>query len=240
MRKLIFVIAVAMMFFAVEGYAQRTHGGGVYSQSRSTRLKSSDGSQRNSSFASQANYGVRPRKIVDSKEDIYRKRKGHNGNISPYRDPIKQHPNTHYQGGYNSQDNHHVFGYRKPHFSHVSKHYQYKSNFDVWMWVSFMNYHRRFICDSRYANRYFDTVLGYYIYGALDAPSELVIGKLSLSRYNNFLSVISDGRARSYNVYNSHRLNYVVGYKNVDILIKNGIVVITIFDELGNSATYYM
>lgn len=253
MKKFMFVIALAMMVFAVEGYAQRQYDGrgGSSQSSRGFVSRSSVSQQRNSGTVQngrnsaqryQRSYGSKPRKIVSSKEDSYRNR---NNNAryrgaSGHHSEVRHHQGTHHQTGHRHGHQVSGYGHYKPHFSHGSKHYQYQCAFDVWRWVTYLDYHRRFVCNSYYANHYFDTMLGYYVYGSLDAPTRIQIGKLELKRYNSYLGTCNNGYYKSYSVNNPAHITYTVGYKTVDIVIEGGVVRIEIYDEFGNSAVYYM
>ena len=63
---------------------------------------------------------------------------------------------------------------------------------------------------------------------------------MELKRYNSYLGTCNDGYYKSYSVNVPAHIVYTIGYKTVDILIKDGIVKIDIYDGLGNCATYYM
>ncbi len=54
------------------------------------------------------------------------------------------------------------------------------------------------------------------------------------------LGTCNNGYYKTYTVYDPAHIVYTVGYKTVDILIKSGVVKVEIYDELGNSAVYYM
>ncbi len=124
------------------------------------------------------------------------------------------------------------------HHHHGYLHHHYHCLFDNWYWYTWGGYHNRFICHRLYHNRFFDSLLGYYIWGALDAPTRLDIGNMTLTRYNSTLKV-QIGTSVSYlDLYRSQTAIYRSGYTSIEVATGNGSALVRFYDEYGNEATY--
>lgn len=124
------------------------------------------------------------------------------------------------------------------HHHHSYMHHHYHCVFDRWYWYNWGGYHNRFICHRLYHNRFFDSLLGYYIWGALDAPTRLDIGNMTLTRYNSTLKV-QIGTSVSYlDLYRSQTAIYRSGYTSIEVATGNGSALVRFYDEYGNEATY--
>ncbi|MCM1324417.1 MAG: hypothetical protein NC218_09835 [Acetobacter sp.] len=110
--------------------------------------------------------------------------------------------------------------------------------FDNWYWYSWGGYHNRYICHRHYRNRYFDSMLGYYLWGALNAPTRLDIGNMTLTRYNNTLKIQIGNQISYLDLYRSQNVVYKVGYTTVNITTGSGYTSIHFYDEYGNEASY--
>ena len=131
---------------------------------------------------------------------------------------------------------HHHHGY----LSHGHHHHHHHCVWDTWRYYTYGGYHNRFICHSYYRDRYFDSLLGYYLYGSFDRPTRLEIGGLSLTRYNGQLQ-IRNGSSYSYmNLWQSQTVQYVSNYTTISISTGNGYAIIYFYDDYGNEATYQL
>ena len=131
---------------------------------------------------------------------------------------------------------HHHHGY----LSHGHHHHHHHCIWDSWRYYTYGGYHNRFICHSYYRDRYFDSLLGYYLYGSFDRPTRLEIGGLSLRRYNSQLE-IHNGSSYSYmNIWQNQTVRYVSGYTTIEITTGNGYAYIYFYDSYGNEATYQL
>ena len=134
---------------------------------------------------------------------------------------------------------HHNHGHR-PHFGHHHSyhHHHHHCLFDNWYWYTWGSYHNRFICHRHYHNRFFDSLLGYYIWGSIDTPNRIDIGNMSFTRYNSSLRINIGGRYTYLNLYQYNNLTYTIGYTYVEVTTSNGYATIYFSDEYGNTAIY--
>ena len=132
--------------------------------------------------------------------------------------------------------NHHRHGY----LSHGHHHHHHHCIFDSWRYYTYGGYHNRFICHSYYRDRYFDSLLGYYLYGSFDRPTRLDIGGLSITRYNGQLR-IQNGASYSYmSLWQNQTVKYVYNHTTIEITTGRGYAYIYFFDNYGNEATYQL
>ena len=137
---------------------------------------------------------------------------------------------------HHSGHNHHHHGY----LSHGHHHHHHHCIWDSWRYYSYGGYHNRFICHSYYRDRYFDSLLGYYLYGSFDRPTRLEIGGLSLEKYNGQLQ-IRNGSSYSYmSLWQNQSVSYTSSYTTVSITTGNGQAIIYFYDSYGNEATYVL
>ena len=123
---------------------------------------------------------------------------------------------------------------------HSYLHHHYHCLFDNWYWYTWGGYHNRFICHRLYHNRFFDSLLGYYIWGALDAPTRLDIGNMTLTRYNSTLKIQIGASVSYLDLYRYQTAVYRSGYTSIEVSTGNGSALIRFYDEYGNEATYRM
>lgn len=124
------------------------------------------------------------------------------------------------------------------HHHHSYMHHHYHCLFDNWYWYNWGGYHNRFICHRLYHHRFFDSLLGYYIWGALDAPTRLDIGNMTLTRYNSTLKVQIGASVSYLDLYRSQTAIYRSGYTSIEVVTGNGSALVRFYDEYGNEATY--
>jgi hypothetical protein len=265
-NKLLSIVAlIAMMFFAVEGYAQRSERSGGSrghsprvenrSSSRSSNYARTAPQPRNSSYSRQqaapsrgSSYqrqGSYQRQSTVNQSRVSRPssnrqasqvqntRPRQNGHVAPQRGYQAPHHRP-------APPSHHHYGAYRPTFHHHHAHYHHHHNciFDRWSWYSWQGYHNRFIRHGYYHNRYFDNMLGYYLWGSLNAPTRLDIGNMTFTRYNSTLK-IRIGNDYSYlDLYRYQRIVYNVGYTTVEVTTSSGYATIYFYDEYGNTATY--
>ena len=126
-----------------------------------------------------------------------------------------------------------------PHFGHHHNHHHHHCIFDAWRWVSFLGYTQRFICHSYYADRFFDSHLGVFVYGSLENPTKIEVNGVYFYRYNDFVAV-HGAKVKSYSVLENRHIVYEIGYNKVELITGNGYATLFIYDEYGNSSTYYL
>lgn len=126
-----------------------------------------------------------------------------------------------------------VFGHHHSYWHH--RHHCY---FNDWYWYSWGGYRHRFICHRLYHNRFFDSLLGYYLWGTLTAPTRLDIGNMSFTRYGNSLKIQAGSSVSYLDLYRHQTVSYTVNYTTVDVTTGNGSALIYFYDEYGNEATY--
>ena len=126
------------------------------------------------------------------------------------------------------------------HHHHNYHHHHHRCVFDNWYWYSWGGYHNRFICHRHYHDRFFDSMLGYYLWGAFDAPTRLDIGNMTFTRYNSTLKIKIGYDYSYFDLYRYQKLRYQIGYTFVEVTINYGYATIYFYDEYGNSATYQL
>lgn len=124
------------------------------------------------------------------------------------------------------------------HHHHSYYHHHHHCYFNDWYWYSWGGYRNRFICHRYYRNRFFDSMLGYYLWGTLNAPTRLDIGGLSLTRYNNLLKIQVDMQCAYMDLYTWQTVQYQVGQTIVSISTGSGYATVRFYDEYGNEAVY--
>ncbi len=124
------------------------------------------------------------------------------------------------------------------HHHHGYYHHSYHCRFNDWYWYTWGGYSNRFICHRLYRDRFFDNLLGYYLWGAINAPTRLDIGDITFTRYNETLKV-RNGYDTSYlDLYRYQTVRYISGYTTVDVSTGGGFADIRFYDEYGNEANY--
>lgn len=233
MKRKIFIITILVMgFFAVQGYAQRERNGRQSSRSEQPRHRSI--SYRSSGYAAprrSARFDTyRVNHFTPQRRDRAEGRRHHYGTPQYHRPPVRHH-----------------YGYGPPAYRpwrpifyhhHGFRHYHHHCLFDSWHWYRWGGYHNRFICHSLYHNRFFDSLLGYYIWGTIDAPTRLEIGGIILTKYNNRLKVQNGSSVSYLNLYRSQAVSYSVGNTSIDVTTGGGSALIRFYDDYGNEATY--
>lgn len=81
-------------------------------------------------------------------------------------------------------------------------------------------------------------MLGYYIWGALTAPTRLDIGNMTFTRYDGMLQIRIGNQYTNLDLYISRSIVYKVGYTTVNVSAGNGYASILFYDEYGNQASY--
>ena len=282
MRKKFFIMAVlAMIFSAVEGYAQRGERGSrgkarMESPARSSVSRSAGAARyrqparsvtrssayrspgsfagRSSRSAVQRNYGntgtrspgrvverrsvgVRPRMDAGTGRYVSRNERR---SVAPV---VRRGETSRNIGRYHSRPHmappppHRPW---RPIFSHHHSywHHRHYCYFDNWYWYNWGGYRHRFICHRLYHNRFFDSLLGYYVWGALTAPTRLDIGNMSFTRYSNRLKIQVGSNISYLDLYRSQTISYTVGYTSVEVTTGNGSALVYFYDEYGNEASY--
>lgn len=84
----------------------------------------------------------------------------------------------------------------------------------------------------------FDSLLGYYIWGAINAPTKLEIGNMILTRYNNTLKVQVGNSVSYLDLYRYQTVSYLAGYTSIEVTTGNGSALVRFYDDYGNEATY--
>lgn len=219
MKKVLFIIAiVAMMSTAVQGYAQ----------GRGERGRGHRTEQRAPQSRSSYNRGSQPQSRSTQNRGSYSR-----GNSKP-----QNHNRGHYTPPprHNNHSHHHVTPAPPPP-RHTHYRHHHHCYFTDWCWYTWNGYAKRY---RYYRNCYWDSFLGYYIYGSMSAPTRIDIGGLSLTRYGNSLK-IQNGTSVSYmDLWLSQTVTY--SYNNTSIVITtgNGIANIKFYDAYGNSASYIL
>lgn len=116
--------------------------------------------------------------------------------------------------------------------------YSYYPYFSTWDWYGYGGYTSRYMY---YRGCYFDSLLGYYIYGALDSPSEVKIEGLSFSRRSNGTLRVKNGTEPvSYlDLYRQQTLRYTYrDGRTIEVTTGGGYATIDFYDQRGNSASY--
>ena len=198
----------------------------VTTQPRSSTPRQSATPQTRNTTPRQSQSGVTrstpPQRSTAPRYDSPRQNSGGHRHSTP---PPPRHGGNHYRHGY---------------LGHGHNYHHHHCIFDSWRYYSYGGYHNRFICHSYYRDRYFDSLLGYYLYGSFDRPTRLEIGGLSLTRYNGQLQ-IHNGASFSYmNLYQSQTVRYVSNYTTIEITTGNGYAYIYFYDDYGNEATYQL
>lgn len=231
MKRKIFIITILVMgFFAVQGYAQRERNGRQSHRVEQSRHRSFSGrasccasSRRSARFDNHKRYHQAPQR-----RDWTRERR-------------------HYSAPYHRPPARHHYGYGPPAYRpwrpifyhhHGFRHYHHHCRFDNWYWYRWGGYHNRFICHRLYQNRFFDSLLGYYIWGTIDSPTKLEIGDIILTKYNNRLKVQNGSSVAYLDLYRSQRVSYDAGNTSIEVTTGNGYALIRFYDDYGNEATY--
>lgn len=222
-----YIVIVAMSILAVQGYAQehgRSNRAGQRTEQRgpSQRQSSRNSVQRGSSQRQSSRSSVQRGPSQRQSPIVHHNRGGSRPQSAP-------------RPSYHQPHHHH---YYHGHLSHGHHHHHYACSFNHWIWHTWRGYTNRFIRHSYYSDRYFDNLLGYYIYGSLDVPTKLEIGGLSLTRVGSQLQVINGSSYTNLNLYQNQTIRYTYNYTVIDVSTGNGYAMITLYDDYGNQAVY--
>lgn len=242
MKKKIFIITIWVMgLFAVQGYAQRERGGSgrnhrverpVHRNMQSVHSPRSSVQRNSPMFRNRSSY--RPG-ISRQREQYWQARpRGnvHRADALQYRRP----PSGHYRRRMPPPPNriwHPVFRHH-----HGFRHYHHHCHFSNWYWYRWGGYYNRFICHRWYRDRFFDSLLGYYIWGTIDAPTRLEIGDMILTRYDGRLKVQIGNNVSYFDLYRTQTICYKSGYTSIEVTTGNGSALVRFYDDYGNEATY--
>ncbi len=230
MKKKMLIITLVMMLFAVQGYAQRERSESRRGHRTEQRSGYRHGENNRPSRRPQS---VSPRHNPPQRSGYSRQREAprHNGSYDRnYRHPQRYHrpaPPVYYHRPAPVYRHHHSY-----------YHHSHQCYFNDWYWYTWGGYRNRFICHRHYHNRFFDSMLGYYIWGAMNAPTRLDIGNMSFTRYNGMLQIRIGNQYTNLDLYVNQNIVYNVGYTSVDVSVGNGCALIRFYDEYGNQASY--
>lgn len=242
MKKLIAIITIVMMCLAVQGYAQGRAGSnrsGRNGTHRSTQVEHRHGGSTSRPAGNGSYHSSTERQRGnDYQQQNHRSsqyqsspRHQRNGNSAPrpgqgYRrhDPPRSQPPAP----------------PRQHYAPAPRHHHHHCSFNDWYWYSWGGYHNRFICHRNYHNRFFDNLLGYYIWGSLNAPTRIDIGSMSFTRYNNMLQIQVGNYVSNLDLYQRQTVSYTINYTTVVITTGGGYAQIRFYDEYGNQASYQL
>ena len=242
MKKKIFIITILVMgLFAVQGYAQRERGGSGRSYRVERPMHRNMQPVRSPRSAVQRNSpmfrnGSSYRSGTPRHQEQYRPARPraniHHPDALQYRRPLSGHYHRHTPPPPNRP--------WQPFFRHHHGfwHYHYPCRFNDWYWYRWGGYYNRFICHRWYQDRFFDNLLGYYIWGTIDDPMRLEIGNMILTRYQNRLKIQSGSSVSFLDLYRHQTVCYSVGYTNIEVTTGNGSALVRFYDDYGNEATY--
>lgn len=229
MKKLLYIIAiVAMMSTAVQGYAQgrEGRGRGHRTEQRAPQSRSGNRGSQPQSRSGNHNRGSQPQSRGNQNHGGYSR--GHNA--------PQNRNHGHYTPPRHNNHGHHHHTPPPPRHNHY-RHHHHHCHFTDWCWYTWNGYANRY---RYYRNCYWDSFLGYYIYGSMSAPTRIDIGGMSLARYGNSLK-IQNGSSVSYmDLWLSQTVSY--SYNNTSIVITTGggRANIRFYDAYGNSASYIL
>ena len=216
--KALFVAIFAMSLFAVQGYAQGARGHAGHGHGSRTRTERSDPPGHGHSHGGYSNRGST-----------------RSGSYTP---PRQHHSHNHSYGS------HHVTPPRhnnwRPMYNHHHSYHHHHHNciFDSWSWYTWQGYTNRFIRHSLYHNRYFDSMLGYYLWDSFDSPTRIDIGTMSFTRYQGKLKVTTSGNVSYLDLYRYQKVTYQIDNTFVEVTTNGGYATLYFYDEYGNTATY--
>ena len=257
MKKLFYYIALfAMMFFAVQGYAQRREGrnGGERQSVTRSHTPSSRSSVRREAAPrreqarpqsnvtrSNGNPSVQRRDNNVRQEPARRENNVRQGNARRENN-VRREPARHERVRHNQHPPRREYHSPRPKPSfghhHLYHHHTHRCIFDSWDWYIWGNYHNRFIRHMHYHNRFFDSLLGYYIWGSIDVPERIEIGNMSFTRYNDMLKIKIGNQYTYLDLYRYANVCYTIGYTTVNVVTSNGYATIYFEDDYGNTASY--
>lgn len=260
--KTILIALVAMMLFAVQGYAQRQESREVRQRTEQTS-RSNRTSKRNSAsyqrdYSKAGKQSVLPSGTTQTRVSTSPKRSSQRTRVSNTptperpREKVSANPQRNSKGQRSSalrdkryeqsrtpSSYHHHGGYRPTYNHHKSYHHHpHRCIFDNWNWYYWGGYNNRFIRHAYYHNRFFDSMLGYYLWGAFDRPTRIEIGDLSIIRRHSDLKISTGYETTYLDLHRYHRVVYRIGHTRVEITTTQGYANIYIYDEYGNTATY--
>lgn len=263
--KIFFIALFAMMIFAVQGYAQRSERrGGERSQPRVERSAPSNrgtavrysAPSREHSYSrpqnSHGNSGVhqsrsvnnnRPTAATRTSQQPTRREAVRSNSTPSSRERVRTngsralHDNIRRTPAVAPRHNN-VGHHFRPSFRHGNHYHSHRCHFDSWDWYQWGGYHNRFICHRHYRNRYFDSLLGYYLWGTIDVPTRIDIGDMSFTRYSNTLRIKIGYDTTYLDLYQYNNKSYTIGYTTVTVITQYGYATIYFADDYGNTATY--
>ena len=241
--KTFFIAIMAMSLFAVQGYAQGARGHGGHHHSGH-----GGGHRTEKSYSGHSGSSSRGSYTTQHHGGVTRGGTNQGGNYNRQTPP----PSTRqgYGSGHQSQSrggSHHVAppapshhgNHWRPtyHHHHNYHHHHHHCIFDSWSWYAWRGYSQRFIRHNVY-NRYFDSMLGYYLWDSFDAPTRIDIGSMSFTRYQRSLKITIGNNISYLDLYQYYKVTYQVGTTYVQVIVDGGYANIYLYDEYGNSATY--
>lgn len=240
MKKKLIIIAMLMMCLAVQGYAQgrQEHQRGQRTEQRREYRNGErrSGYSRSGGARGRNRESTAPALNSQRSHDSYRDHSSRRNNYENRRHQSRPTPPPR-----NYRPSHHYRPTPPPpryHHHHSYYHHHHHCYFDDWYWFNWGGYRNRFICHRHYPNRFFDSMLGYYLWGALNAPTRLDIGSLSLTRYNNLLKLQVGTQCSYMDLYAPQTAQYQVEQTIVSISTGNGYAIVRFYDEYGNEAVY--
>ena len=235
-----------MMFFAVQGYAQRSGGrnGGERQSVTRSHTPSSRSSVRRE--AAPRREQARPQSnVTRSSGNQSAQRRENNVRQEPARrvnsqrrEPAKRENVRHNQ--HPPRRDYHS-PHPKPSFDHnrLHHHHTHHCDFSRWEWYIWGSYNNRFIRHMHYHNRFFDSLLGYYIWGSIDNPEKIEIGNMSFTRHYDELEIRIGNKCTYLDLYRCATISYTVDYyTTIKVVTSNGRATIYFEDDYGNTAIY--
>ena len=134
----------------------------------------------------------------------------------------------------------HGGGHHAPYLRHAHHYHHHHCTFEAWAWITYLDYSYRFVRHSYYADRFFDALLGTYLYGSLVTPNKILVGGTLFHRYSDYISVRCGNNVDCYYVYTDYHKVYYIGNNMVELIVGGGYVTLYIHDDYGNEATYYL
>lgn len=234
--KVLFIAVSAITLFAVQGYAQGARGRENHGQNNKSRSERSY--SRQTKPKQEYRPQEKPRQEKPKQTYSLGNRPDRNAPKRAFNKPPKRH-------GFDkpyappTPPKHQV---KKPVFKHHNnyRHHHYDCVFDTWSWFRWRGYSNRFIRHNRHLDRYFDAMLGYYLWGSFNAPTRIGIGAINFSRYRGYLNVSIGAKTSYVDLYFERRITFQEGYTSIEVITGDGYAIIHFYDDYGNSATYRM
>ncbi len=232
--KFLFIAMSAIVLFAVQGYAQEARGREMQRYNTKTRSEKSYSSSQSQTRRdkSRPNYSRKGK----PKQDNYRSDMPVG---MPYRPGVQQRNHVLKPYSVTPPPQPQRKGWKPEYKHHESyRHHHYDCVFDSWTWIKWRGYTNRFIRHMRYDDRYFDAMLGYYLWGDFEAPVRISVGDMVFERYFGQLKVSLKGKDYYFSLYQNQKLSFYAKDAFIDITTGKGFAKVHLYDEYGNSATY--